>query len=250
MVLAFPPNPSVGQVYQSWTWDGQKWVCNCVASGLPPGEIGNGVIGMPNKTVVFTQTGVYTPSAGITSVIVECIGAGAGGGGVGVISGPAGGGGGGSGGYSRRVLLPAQIGSSQLVTIGAGGPSQADGGATSFGTLVIANGGGAGQPNNEATVFGAPGAGAPPGVGDLTLPGDPGDWGSNAFNLAIGGRGGAMWGGGAPGRGLGGSTALPGNNGVANSGGGGSGAAANNNSTTVAGGAGGSGVCIVTEYMP
>lgn len=249
MVLAFPSNPAVGQVYQLWTWDGQKWVCSCQGGG-GGGIIGNGVVGMPNKTFAFKQTGIYTPSAGITSVIVECIGGGGGGGGAAIATGGAAGGGGGSGGYSRSVLLPAQIGGSQLVTIGAGGASQSDGTATSFGTLVVANGGGQGQGNNENTGFGQPGAGAAQGTGDLTMAGSPGDWGVVPFNLAVGGRGGAMWGGGAPGRGLLAGGAFAGIDAVANSGGGGSGAAAFNNPTTVAGGAGGSGLCIITEYMP
>lgn len=56
MALSFPSNPTVGQVYEQWTWDGQdgqKWVCSCVglAPVPPPPPSGNGVIGMPSKTV-------------------------------------------------------------------------------------------------------------------------------------------------------------------------------------------------------
>lgn len=266
MVLAFPPNPNVGQVYQLWTWDGQKWVCNCVGS-ISPGVI-NGVIGMPNKTVVFHTSGIYTPSAGIASVIVECVGGGGSGGGVGnsgQVAVVGGGGGGAGGGYSRSVLLPSQIGASQPVTIGTGGVAGSvslgtGGGPTSFGNLVVANGGGPGQPyaGIGSPTLGQPGLGAFAGTGDLALPGQNGFWGivsgstttPGSTEVAIGGNGGngPLGGGGSYGPSLGTGGTAAGGNGTA--GGGGSGGAIYGSGSNAVGGNGGNGWCVVTEYTP
>ena len=34
MALVFPSNPTTGQVYQSWQWDGTKWACVAGTSAL------------------------------------------------------------------------------------------------------------------------------------------------------------------------------------------------------------------------
>lgn len=215
---------------------------------------------MPNKTLLFTSSGTYTPSAGISSVIVECVGGGGGGGSVSaapqrILAG----GGGSSGGYSRGVLLAATIGASQMVTVGVGGTAQAAGGATSFGTLVVANGGNPGEGNDGSTVFGNGSQGAAPGIGNLTLPGAPGGPGmvnpivgpgGVAITTAVGGTGGSMWGGGVVSPLAGGGTGQVGEDGSL--GGGGCGASCSNpvGTATLQGGAGGSGWCLVTEYSP
>ncbi|WP_429139262.1 glycine-rich domain-containing protein [Aeromonas veronii] len=101
----------------------------------------------------FTSSGVYTPAEGVKSVVVEMVGGGGGSGGT--TSTSAGqaslGGGGGAGAYAKAILTAAEIGSSQSVTIGAGGsPGPAttgdagSGGTTSLGALVSAPGGGGG----------------------------------------------------------------------------------------------------------
>ena len=92
---------------------------------------------------IFTSTGTYTPTAGMTYCIIEALGGGAGGASA-VAAGStliSGGSGGGMGAYVKALYTAATIGTSQVVTIGAGGGSDADGGTTTVGTLVTANGG-------------------------------------------------------------------------------------------------------------
>ena len=116
--------------------------------------------GGPTRLVTFASSGIYTPSPGVRFIDVLLVGPGGGGGsGARQASGAAcsGGGGGGAGGLARARFTAAQIGASQIVTIGApglGGAAQtvnstagnpgAAGGDTSFGTLLRAFGGGAG----------------------------------------------------------------------------------------------------------
>jgi hypothetical protein len=101
--------------------------------------------GTPPKVTRITSTGLFTRDPLSTYAIVEMVGAGAGGGyGFGaagvntVYIGQAGS----SGAYVKAQLTAAQIGASQTVTIGAGGSSNTvPGGATTFGSLLTANGG-------------------------------------------------------------------------------------------------------------
>lgn len=100
----------------------------------------------------FTTPGTftYTPTTGMFQCVVECIGGGGATGAVyGVIAGlkiPASSGGGGSG-YCKRLFSYADIGSSQIVTVGAGGPVTmafdrgASGGNSTFGSFMTSNGG-------------------------------------------------------------------------------------------------------------
>lgn len=109
-----------------------------------PGTQSNALIGVQVKTA----TGIYTPTAGTRSVIVELVGGGGGSGGTsatgaGTISAT---GGGGAGGYTRGRFTSAFSG--VTVTIGAGGAAGAsgagvggNGGASSFGALLACNGG-------------------------------------------------------------------------------------------------------------
>jgi len=223
----------------------------CPPATCPPAS------GVQVILTTFTASGPYMPSPGLVTVVVECIG---GGGGGGSCSGntitQGGGGGGGSGGYSRIALAAVLVLGGVQVTIGAGGtPGGANGAATSFGALCVANGGVAGQNNNSVDVFGEPGAGAPAGVGGYVSAGAPGTAGT-AFlgtpaggSVAHGGNGGSgPFGGGglAPIVGAGGSGA--GYDGGTNTGAGGGGAVQNQANANFIGGYGGSGVCIVTEY--
>src|ERR1700720_4672748 len=72
------------------------------------------------KVQVFTSSGTYTPSAGLVTAIIECVGGGGGGGGSAFSPTQVhGGGGGGAGGYARAYKTASQIGASQTVTIGS-----------------------------------------------------------------------------------------------------------------------------------
>lgn len=168
------------------------------------------------KQQIFTAGGTYTPSTGMIYCKVRMIGGGAGGGSSSNI-------GGGSGEYAEGLFTAATIGSSQTVTIGAGGvggTTVAAGGTTSLGAILTAVGGAI------ATGFGGTGG---TGTG-LHIQGGDGD--ANAGR----GNGGSGYFGGA---GLcGGTTGQPGKVNSGGGGGGGSGTAGN----------GGTGVMIIEEY--
>jgi hypothetical protein len=213
----------------------------------------------------FTSSGTWTkPSSGGT-VIVECWGGGASGGTGGDATSQGGPGGGGA--YIQVVIDITALGSTETVTIGAGGVSvSADstvgnvGGSTTFGAFATAYGGGGGGFYNNggggggggSTGAGNPGgnssAGAGGGGGGAAGSGSAG--GSGGF--AAGGGGGdgpdnvggaSFWGGGGGGgsdnadSGIGGTSVLGGG------GGGGAGASGNNSAGGVStlGGNGGLG---------
>ncbi len=196
------------------------------------------------RTVVFTASGTWTAGTGTNSVVVKARGGGGGGGGVSG-AGACAAAGGGQGAYSESYIT--SPGSSQIVTIGAGGSAGAssggnggNGGTTSFGALLTVPGGsgGAGGTTSPNTTGGAGGVA---GTADISIPGASGGMGLNISGTAsISG----------PGGGDGGGTGLAGANAAGNAGslgGGGSGA---DSATAVAnaGGAGGSGWLIVYEY--
>jgi hypothetical protein len=150
---------------------------------------------------VFTSSGTYTRPAGLVRAKITVVGGGGGGG----SANPAGGGGG--GGAAIKVVNSATIGSSQTITIGAGGALGSAGGTSSVGSLVSATGGDVGsgpQPGNGGLGI----------SGDLNMaggvgqPGDtaysrPGDGGSSVFGgggKAVGNFSGGSYGGGGPGQ--------------------------------------------------
>lgn len=104
-----------------------------------------------NGPLLFTTPGVttYTPSALMKFCIVEVLGAGGGSGGCPATSASqiAAAAGGAGGSWARVSLTAAQVGSSQAVTVGAGGAagttsgSGGVGGSSSFGTLIVCPGG-------------------------------------------------------------------------------------------------------------
>lgn len=107
-------------------------------------------------TQIFTASGTYTPTPGMTSCIIEAQGGG--GAGAGVTNPSAGnvslGSSGCAGGYAKGRVLAASIGASQVVTIGAGaispvGAAGPTGGTTSVGSLVTAPGGPGGAALNN-----------------------------------------------------------------------------------------------------
>jgi hypothetical protein len=248
----FPTNPSFGQCYGNWVWNGSRWVCTN----------SNGV---RIVVQVFRNSAPYMPSPGLITAVVECVGGGGNGGAAsGTTATTNGGGGGGSGGYSRIALAAGLVLGGVNVTIGAGGSDPppasnpydfaAGGLATGFGGMCLANGGGGGGGNAATgTIWGYPGYGAAPGVGDVALPGNPGFLGTSigggiTFDINVfGGPGGAIMGGGGLAPLTGPGTVLAGNPGMG-PGAGGSGAAQNNLAAQAAGGVGANGICVVTEY--
>lgn len=210
----------------------------------------------------FTTSGTYTPTSGMKYCVMECVGGGAGGGGAATSAATSwvSGGGGASGGYSRRTVSAATVGASQAVTIGAGGTAGVaaggtggNGGATSVGTLCVANGGGGGLGGNDSGALnGAGGTPGAAGTGDVALPGNPGPAGINGYagNVASGSAFGASsFFGGGPQSVITGSGSKAGVSAPANSGAGGTGGIAANTVGSNAGGAGGTGLVIITEYI-
>lgn len=199
----------------------------------------------------------YTPTSGMTSVLVECVGGGGGGGGgnnTGAANG-SGGGGGGGGSYARVSLSASQVGSSQSVTVGTGGIAGAGtptagsaGGASSFGAFCTSSGGGGGA----AGVLGSfvlGGAGGSAGVGDFKTAGADGGTGignnvSTDCPSPTNNGGDSMLGQGGKNPGV----AAPGNPGKAY-GGGGAGGSSCNSLANQGGGAGANGAVLITEYF-
>lgn len=196
------------------------------------------VVSKTTKTAtdVFTQSGTWTCPAGVTSVHVMVFGGGAGG----MRASDGSGGAGGGGGHMKSSTLTVTPGTRYPVTIGrggAGGSSSATagaGGATSFGTLLSANGGSIGSYNvggNGGTGGGGPGgANSNGGTGSYGGNGGHSNGGTAAGNgiAAAGGSGAAgaagtgKYGGGAGGGGYGGKGGN-GGNGTSSYGGGGGG---------------------------
>ena len=254
----FPLNPRLNQMCGGWVFNGCDWAPTNSPLSL--------------KTTVFNSSGIYQPSPGLVSVIVECIGGGGCGGSAeadDINSGNTAsqwlvfGGGGGSGSYSRSSLAASLVLGGVNVTVGAGGSGAGpnyNGGDTMFGALVQARGGGgAGAMNNAGTWVGQPGAGGATGVGDFTT---TGAWGSPGGYLRIGQftssqgvtwlswvayPGGSIIGGNTTGNPAGEQGGRAGTNAQANSGAGGEGALVNQMAAFNLGGDGGSGVCICTE---
>jgi len=101
----------------------------------------------------FTAGGTYTKPTGANFVMVELWGAG-GGGNSSPRAGTQGGGGGG-GAYTYRMFAAPQVGATESVTVGAGGPAGSNGGTTNFGTLLYAyggTGGGVGTGGNGGSI--------------------------------------------------------------------------------------------------
>ena len=189
----------------------------------------------------FAASGTYTPTAGMKYCEIECWGGGGAGGGYAVSQSAAAGcsAGGGSGGYSSKYANAVTIGVSQTITIGVGGTggtgAGGNGGTTSVGTLCIANGG------YGATANATPGAGAPPGTGDVTISGNNGDIPNFRSALSISGSGGSTS------LGSGGSQILAASNGLPGIGYGSAGSGSYYTSAYT-GGNGAGGYCIITEY--
>ncbi|PRX32251.1 hypothetical protein B0G75_104272 [Paraburkholderia sp. BL18I3N2] len=208
---------------------------------------------------VFTSSGTYTPTAGASSAVIECVGGGGGGGGVGATSSTqvavSGGGGSGAFGRARATSL-----SSQTVTIGAAGGGGAAGanagsagGQTSIGTWLVCPGGAGGPAGTAQTLTNAQalagtaagGAIATTSVTSIFLSrGSPSTFGISVYNT-----GGGVSGGGASSIFGGGGQASSGAATNASGFGAGGGGAANNiSSSALGGGSGTAGLIIVYEF--
>jgi hypothetical protein len=203
----------------------------------------------------YTGDGTWNKPADLDFAIMAVVGGGAGGGGteatgVGQVAAA---GGGGAGGASIKKVAAASLGSSETVTIGAGGTagdgtSAATGGGTSsFGAHCSATGGAGGSTGTASSgsgifVGGLPGLGAD---GDLNLEGGAGGTSNiiGGIRVSMGFGGGSLYGG---------STRSPSNNeglsGVS-PGAGGSGAASSGSQSARNGGNGAAGIVIVWEYL-
>jgi hypothetical protein len=205
------------------------------------GQIPLGFLPIAYDTEYFTSSGTWTKPAGLKYVVVEVVGAGGGGGrGYRVSGSLTQGGGGGGGGYSRKKILASALGSTETVTVGAGGAGSSSGVATtgetsSFGSHASATGGSGGD--NVASGSGGVGSG-----GDLN----------------VGGCGGVAGGSDNPG-GAGGSSVLGGGGksmattsdgeGGRNYGGGGGAGYRSSSDGSQTGGTGADGIVIVHEFF-
>ena len=207
----------------------------------------------------FTSSGTYTPTAGMKYCIVESVGSGgAGGGAAATGAATAAVGSGGSGGaYTKLHVLASTVGTSQTITIGAGGsPGSAgavnggNGNTTSFGAILTAAGGNGGTGGSAAStvVTGAPGGGSASG-GDVNINGGPGGvgFGLGALQVIVSGFGGgsSIAQGASPPVGTSNGSACP----NSRPGGGGSGGSSTNSGGAVTGGSGANGIVIVTEFI-
>ncbi len=197
----------------------------------------------------------YTTPAGITSILVEALGAGGGGGSVvttGTNIGAAGGGG--SGGYTR--LWVSSAAASYTYTIGAGGAGAGAGaaatgtagGTTTFSasSLQATGGNGGGGSTGVTTVQAQTVLGGLPGIGTngiVNVAGMPGGFGMTMIASKVSGSGGASYFGGAA-RGT--TTDATGAN--ANTFGGGGAGGASSGAAGFAGGTGGGGLITVWEF--
>lgn len=222
---------------------------------------GNAILGSGPTQQIFTSSGTYTKPSGLVKAFVQCVGGGGAGGGSAApgASNSSAGGGGGAGEFGTRMIAAGSIGSTETVTIGAGGTAGTagnnagnTGGTTSFGTLITCVGGSGGNGSAASTdafngeTGGAGGTGGTSGT--YYSKGQGGGYSVRSPQACISGQGASgPWGGGAASvRRTGANTA--GNAGAANTGGGGSGSCGVGSGTDQSGGAGGSGVIIVTEY--
>lgn len=217
-------------------------------------------------TQTYTSSGTFTVPPGVTSILVECWGAGGGGGSSNSNNGGArAGGGGGGGGYSSASVTVI-AGNTYNIVVGTGGAgginsAGAAGGQSTFnGTSVVAQGGnGGGRGGN-----GSGGSGAAAGTGSIVYSGGNGATGVNNSGSGGGGGGagstanggnaagrtggaGAIIDGGNGGNGITGAT-QPGNTGD-NYGGGGSGGYALARAPQQNGGSGSNGLVRVTYSL-
>lgn len=213
---------------------------------------------------VFTASGTYTPVGGMATAIIECVGGGAGGASIysttaTIVNAP----GGGAGAYSRKLVTAAQVGASQVVTIGVGGTGATvpaagagttggAGGDTSVGSLCVARGAPASGTGSGQAVYGGSPGGPATGIGDIVVGGSPSDGGSNGPSTGTAGGVGAgassYFGGGGRSNSWASTGPSIAGNAATGYGSGGSGTSSNSATSGAVGGNGSSGIVIITEY--
>lgn len=232
------------------------------AGALPSFQtLASGIASVNVQTI--TSSGTYTPTANCLYAVVQICGGGGGGGGADDTSGTpdsrSAGGGGGGGGYAQKTIFSP---TPQTVTIGAGGAGGVGsaigtaGGTTSFGAIMSATGGAAGDGGGNIVL-------TPdfyvnnPNAGGVGSGGDVNSYGGYSFYLMIfGGAAGFSIGatGGSSIFGKGGLAPIAGvtfgqNGGNGSGYGAGGGGACTAQATAKTGGNGTAGVCIVTEFI-
>lgn len=231
----------------------------------------------PNQSSVFveriyTANDTWTKPSGLVAVEVEVIGGGGGGGSIpgrsATLQGAAGGGGG--GGYSYRKVVAELLGSTESITVGAGGiggdgvlhaaGNGQSGGTSSFGSWLSATGGDGGLlfdgVNIDALNVSSGGKGGIGSSGDLNVAGCPGGYGSAFTNTtathigsAAGNGGDSPYGGGGLGPVFdGGASNTIGATGRAYGGGGSGSIGTISGTTSVPGPDGAAGVVIIREF--
>lgn len=205
----------------------------------------SGFIKVINKQFFSTPgSATYTPSPGMVYCITEQIAGGGGGGSTNASSGATSGGGG-AGEYGKNWFPASSIGSSQPITIGAGGAGGTNGGGgsaggnTVFGGTITVGGSGGSAVGSTDSEGGNGGGG---GNSMLSIPGAPGGLGFCITGSGFSGAGASsIWGAGGKSRGSGANTGYPA-----------SGYGAGGGGTVVAiggtGGAGSPGLIVVTEF--
>ena len=220
--------------------------------------------GLRPTTVIYqTSSGAFTKASypGLKAVRVSLVGGGggSGGGGAATMGTHSVGGGGGGGGYASKLILAANLATSETITIGSGGsagPAAAssvggNGGTTSFGSQVVATGGKGGTGVTAVSLYisALAGDGGSGTSGDILIGGSPGGLGTGYATLAAGGIGGAsFYGPGGASFSTGASTSSPGNTG-GSYGGGASGCAINQNVSASVGSVGANGIVIIEVYV-
>lgn len=108
-------------------------------------QLGN--LGVGGNVDIFTSSDTWTKPASCNFVKVVCVGGGGGGGagGSAVDATNSGGSGGGGGSRAERIFKASELTATVTVTIGDGGTAASAGGNTSFGSYLVAGGGGAGK---------------------------------------------------------------------------------------------------------
>lgn len=222
---------------------------------------GTGYVGRLLGVKTFTSTGTYTPTTGTKSVIVEAVGGGGGGGGCAAnAAGNASvGQGGGAGAYGKSRFTTGFSGVSVVIgsagSAGAAGPSGAggSGGDTSFGTLLVCQGGPGGKPGASLTPPSL-GESATPNISTVTganIASFSGESGTSGFIFSSNNNTGMVSGCGGSGRfgsGGAGSSAIGTVNAASGYGAGGGGAISSSAGSAQPGAAGSQGVVIIWEY--
>ena len=191
-----------------------------VAAGTATGATGARLYVNPSTMIhtdvqTFTTTGAntWTKPTGCLAVMVTLIGGGGGGGTA--FNNSYSGCGGSGGGYVSKIFSASVLGSTETVTVGAGGGSGANGGDTSFGSWLVAGGGR--SYNGQGNRSGSGGQGIAAGAAGNTTDGTPLIGIDASTGGASGARGGVT----------GGQGAIGGNGYMSGAAGGGSGAFGN-----------------------